>query len=112
MRRLPPLTALRAFEAAARHLPVFIETYNAKRLHSALGYLSPLQFEELHTRPPVKTLPDRVRPEGPTPQRLSDWRGRALLAAEGALKERERDGRNEEIARVDARASGHDFRRG
>ncbi len=46
-----------AFETAedvARHIPAFIETYNARRLHSALGYLSPLQFEELHTRPPVK----------------------------------------------------------
>jgi putative transposase len=29
--------------------------------------------------------------------RLSEWRDRALLAAEGALKERERDARDEEI---------------
>ena len=29
--------------------------------------------------------------------RLSEWRDRVLLAAEGALKERERDARDEEI---------------
>lgn len=32
--------------------------------------------------------------------RLSDWRDRVLLAAEGALKERERDARDDEIARL------------
>lgn len=45
------------FETAsdvAEHLPAFIEKYNAKRLHSALGYLSPVQYEKLNTRPPVK----------------------------------------------------------
>ena len=32
--------------------------------------------------------------------RLSEWRDRAVLGAEGALKERERDARDEEIERL------------
>ena len=35
--------------------------------------------------------------------RLSEWRERALLGAEGALKERERDARDEEIERLKAK---------
>src|SRR5512132_849638 len=35
-----------------------------------------------------------------TAARLSQWRDRALLAAEAALKERERDDRNDEIVRL------------
>ena len=45
------------FETAddvAEQLPVFIEKYDARRLHSALGYLSPEQYEKQHARPPVK----------------------------------------------------------
>ena len=47
-----------AFESAedvAEHLPRFIDSYNERRLHSALGYLSPNRFEEEQSRKPVKT---------------------------------------------------------
>jgi putative transposase len=41
-------------EEVAEQLPPFIEKYNARRLHSSLGYLSPEQYEKQHARPPVK----------------------------------------------------------
>src|SRR4051794_39917909 len=38
-----------------------------------------------------------------TVARLSEWRDRALVAAEAAMKERERDGRDEELLRLKAK---------
>ncbi len=47
-----------AFETASEvsdHLPTFTEKCNDNRLHSAIGHISPIQYEKLNSRPPVKS---------------------------------------------------------
>jgi putative transposase len=45
------LNEYRNFAEVVERVPVFIDqVYNARRSHSALGYLPPVQFEEQHTR--------------------------------------------------------------
>jgi len=51
------LNEYRNFAEVVERVPAFIDqVYNTRRLHSALGYLPPVQFEERHTRQLVQSL--------------------------------------------------------
>jgi len=55
-RRAGSSTPTETNEEIAADLPRFIEeVYDARRLHSALGYLSPIEFENRNAPDPVKT---------------------------------------------------------
>lgn len=66
--------AFETFGDVAEQLPRFIEKYNDRRPHSALGYRSPAQFGEENPGTRSKPQPDICPPRGPTPRTVAKLR--------------------------------------